>query len=177
MNQEKFESIVSTLYPLHSLVKQAGEYVSHSVQMAFDVAKAVIASQAQQPTSEDQRAKLVVNMIKYLGATKTQAKAIVDGVFDGEHTISESDLQSQAQQTESQWISVEERLPEIDTPVLAVVGKNIYALARVEYDEGWLWGIGCNDLGDVRNYEADDDYQPTYWMPLAIPPAPEGDKP
>ncbi len=33
------------------------------------------------------KAKLVVNMIKYLGATKTQAKEIVDGVFDGEETF------------------------------------------------------------------------------------------
>lgn len=84
---------------------------------------------------------------------------------------------SQAPQTESQWISVEDRLPEMETPVVALVGKNVYALARVDYDEGWLWAIcGC-DLSDIRDYEADDDYQPTYWMPLAIPPAPEGDKP
>jgi len=83
---------------------------------------------------------------------------------------------SQAQQS-SQWISVEDRLPEMETPVVALVGKNVYALARVDYDEGWLWAIcGC-DLSDIRDYEADDDYQPTYWMPLAIPPAPEGDKP
>jgi len=80
---------------------------------------------------------------------------------------------SQAQQS-SQWISVEDRLPEMETPVVALVGKNVYALARVDYDEGWLWAIcGC-DLSDIRDYEADDDYQPTYWMPLAIPPAPEG---
>lgn len=84
------------------------------------------------------------------------------------------DLASQAQQTESQWISVEERLPEMETPVIAMVGKNIYALARVDYDEGWLWAIcGC-DLSDIRDYEADDDYQPTHWLPLNIPPAPEG---
>ena len=83
---------------------------------------------------------------------------------------------SQAQQS-SQWISVEDRLPEMETPVVALVGKNVYALARVDYDEGWLWAIcGC-DLSDIRDYEADDDYQPTYWMPVAIPPAPEGDKP
>ena len=70
------------------------------------------------------------------------------------------------------WIPCIERLPEIATPVLALVGKNTYALARVEYDEGWLWSIGGSDLSDVRNYEADDDYQPTHWMPL--PAAPKG---
>lgn len=38
------------------------------------------------------KAKLVVNMMRYLDATKNQAKAIVDGVFDGEHTINKADL-------------------------------------------------------------------------------------
>ncbi len=69
------------------------------------------------------------------------------------------------------WISVDNRLPEIGIPVLAMVGKNIYALARIDYDEGWLWSIGSSDLSNAINYEADDDYQPSCWMPL--PPAPE----
>ena len=68
------------------------------------------------------------------------------------------------------WIPCSERLPDIATPVLALVGKNTYALARVEYDEGWLWSIGGSDLSDVRNYEADDEYQPTHWMPLPAAP-------
>jgi len=38
-------------------------------------------------SNSELKAKLVVNMIKYLGATKTQAKEIVDGVFDGEETF------------------------------------------------------------------------------------------
>lgn len=45
-----------------------------------------VAPECQEP---DIRAKLAVNMIKYLGATKTQAKAIIDGVFDGENTVKE----------------------------------------------------------------------------------------
>lgn len=43
----------------------------------------------------DLRAKLAVNMIQYLGAIKRQARAIIDGVFDGEHTIDKSDLIAQ----------------------------------------------------------------------------------
>lgn len=72
------------------------------------------------------------------------------------------------------WIPVSQRLPDIATPVLALVGKNTYALARIDYEEGWLWSIGGSDLSDVRNYEADDDYQPTHWM--YIPAAPKGEE-
>jgi len=58
----------------------------------------------------DIRAKLAINMIKYLGATKTQAKAIIDGVFDGEHTINESDLKCQEQYTDNRIAELEEKL-------------------------------------------------------------------
>ena len=48
----------------------------------------------QRPVKQDElKAKLVTNMMRYLGATKTQAKAIVDGVFDGEHTINQANLE------------------------------------------------------------------------------------
>lgn len=80
-----------------------GNYVQDETIFAFAWFCRGLASQAQQPTNEDQRAKLAVNMIKYLGATKTQAKAIIDGVFDGDHTISESDLQAQPQQEPAGW--------------------------------------------------------------------------
>lgn len=55
-------------------------------------------SQTQQPISIEKRANLAANMVHYLGATKTQAKALIDGVIDGEHTISKSDLLPQPQQ-------------------------------------------------------------------------------
>lgn len=38
------------------------------------------------------KAKLVANMIRYTSATKRQAKAIVDGCFDGDSAINISDL-------------------------------------------------------------------------------------
>lgn len=69
------------------------------------------------------------------------------------------------------FIDVNFMLPEMNTPVLGLVGKNLYALARVDYDEdaGWLWAVGGGDLSDIRNYEADDDYQPSCWIPMPLP--------
>lgn len=146
---------------------------SHQVELSSNTLQ--LQSQAQQPTQESvnklrdlaDQCKVAASCLTYNGA---RAEAVA------KHLLLEASQglrRSQAQQS-SQWISVEDRLPEMETPVVALVGKNVYALARVDYDEGWLWAIcGC-DLSDIRDYEADDDYQPTYWMPLAIPPAPEG---
>jgi hypothetical protein len=80
---------------------------------------------------------------------------------------------------ESRWISVSDRLPEVNVPVLCAVisgydGKlYVCALCRKEetYDE-WLWCI-CNtssNLEDASCYEADDDYDVKYWQPLPPPP-------
>ena len=80
---------------------------------------------------------------------------------------------SQAQQ--SQWISVEERLPEMFQKVLGIYGGSLCAFMRIGgEDDEWCWAIGRNDLYDDFFYDADDDYQVTHWMPL--PPAPEGEK-
>lgn len=72
----------------------AGDDHVDGLTILHDCYEAMIeaAPEYQEP---DIRAKLAINMIKYLGATKTQAKAIIDGVFDGEHTINESDLKYQ----------------------------------------------------------------------------------
>ena len=83
------------------------------------------------------------------------------------------------------WVSVEERLPEIDVVVLTCResgfdGRPIYAFgARVDEGDGWLWGIsdqrnGCDPAQDAHgnDVEVDDDYKVTHWMPLpAAPPA------
>lgn len=83
-------------------------------------------------------------------------------------------LASQAQQ-ESQWISVEERLPEMAQKVFGIYDAGMCAFMRVRSeDDTWCWAIGRNDLYDDFFYDVDDDYQVTHWMPL--PPAPEGDK-
>lgn len=176
-----------------------GSYINDDAFSAFFWFKAGLAhanvneqSQAQQP-SEDQRAKLVANMLKYLGATKTQAKAIVDGVFDGERTINGSDLQSQAQQ-ESQWMPIE-AAPK-NTKII-VRYKNIYGKDRTvfakyiekfteeaatEYEtdycesddtyylkEGWVELI--DNWDEFSSVYFDSQNVPTHWM--SIPPAPE----
>ena len=145
--------------------EKSDEYRSPSVRDCWALFSA-LAPQAQQPSE--------AKPYGYVTTLRNGTKHFYESMpyLDNAVKCDTVYLQSQVQQTENKWISVEEKLPEIDTPILAAVGKNIYALARVEYDEGWLWGIGCNDLSDARNYEADDDYQPTHWMPLALPPAP-----
>lgn len=78
------------------------------------------------------------------------------------------------QQTESQWISVEERLPEMAQKVFGIYDAGMCAFMRVRSeDDTWCWAIGRNDLYDDFFYDVDDDYQVTHWMPL--PPAPEGE--
>lgn len=141
--------------------------------------QAALASQAQQEPDKNLQNKskeyLISKIVMLQNASKADDRAIkASDILIESLKVKIAVLESQAQQTESQWISVDERLPEMETPVVALVGKNVYALARVDYDEGWLWAIcGC-DLSDIRDYEADDDYQPTHWMYLSIPPAPDG---
>lgn len=152
-----------------------GEYFDDDIEASWCAWQAALAqsnevkqSQAQQPSIEDQRAKLVVNMVKYLGATKTQAKAIVDGVFDGEHTIKESDLQSQAQQAESQWISVDERLPEGYKPVLVATNFGDVYTCRLPV----IIAKNSKEESSVGKRE-----RFTHWMPLPPSPMNEVNKP
>lgn len=74
----------------------------------------------------------------------------------------------------SEWIACSERLPEYDTPVL-VVSKHypdsITAAVLHWEDEGWYWSQHFTGwLDDVTNYEFDDDYEYSHWMPLPKPP-------
>ena len=82
----------------------------------------------------------------------------------------------------SKWIPVTERLPDEETPVLVVgnTGERQYVTAAmVTFEDdgecsGWCWNQLCNpynpDLHDGGNYEFDDDYEYTHWMPLPKPP-------
>ena len=83
----------------------------------------------------------------------------------------------------SEWISVKDRLPRLDTVVLICYqsgydGSAIYAFGGLVDDgDGWLWGIShagmgiyANDDAVASDVEADDDYQVTHWMPLPEPP-------
>lgn len=80
------------------------------------------------------------------------------------------------------WVSVDERLPEMDEPVwLFEPGTSPWIGGRGEGGEGWLW---CSTQGteyqrsdgtwSCASMIADDDYQPTHWQPLPAAPAPDG---
>lgn len=66
------------------------------------------------------------------------------------------------------WISVEDRLPEQDTPVLITqheyvdVLKQRYFDVCVYLDGGWIDPHADSDYIEV--------YEPTHWMPLPEPP-------
>jgi len=71
----------------------------------------------------------------------------------------------------SEWISVEDRLPDKSKDVLIVSGKEI----TVAYLDQWLeWSLG----GDYEcTYDMADcvltNKKPTHWMPLPEPPKSE----
>lgn len=85
-------------------------------------------------------------------------------------------------ESRSSWVSVKERLPEMDVPVLTVQKSGydgklyVGALCRTDGGEGWLWAGATysHDLGDKSNYEDADDYEPLYWQPLPLPPVEAG---
>lgn len=77
---------------------------------------------------------------------------------------------------EMNWIKCNERLPELDTPVMVIskhYSDRIYTAMRYYDDEGWLWGqisgYACC-LNDPSDYVFDDDYEYSHWMPLPKPP-------
>lgn len=77
----------------------------------------------------------------------------------------------------SEWISVEDRLPEYGIPVLAYDTEwpdQIYSLMLGDSEDGWLWsGLDSfsSVLSDPDNYVCDDEYVCTHWMLM-----PEGPK-
>jgi hypothetical protein len=74
----------------------------------------------------------------------------------------------------SEWVSVEDGLPEIDKTVIGFDGSHLGIYQRVYIDhEGWFWGICYNIYDDA---EVDDDYKVTHWMPLPEPPKGVGDE-
>ena len=66
----------------------------------------------------------------------------------------------------SEWISVNERMPEPDKDVLLCFGLGDFRMAvggKYELDEGWY------SITDAEYY-TDCDTTPTHWMPLPDPP-------
>ncbi len=81
----------------------------------------------------------------------------------------------------SEWIRVEDRLPEIEVVVMVRYvsefdKSDIYAFgARCDDVDGWLWGVARTDINITKDagwndVEADDDYPVTHWMPLPDAP-------
>lgn len=80
------------------------------------------------------------------------------------------------------WISVKDRLPELEEVVWAWTGEFPYIACRTDVgeEEGWLWAVSSGtvymDDGKITaDCETDDDYQMTHWMPLPEPPKIEDD--
>ncbi len=72
----------------------------------------------------------------------------------------------------SEWISVEDRLPDLETPVLVTTIGAIYTAMVTHVDEGWYWAVQDSHspmLNDPDSYVVDDEYQFTYWQPLPEP--------
>lgn len=72
------------------------------------------------------------------------------------------------------WISVDERLPSDEAPVLGTNGRTIGVYMRFFDADGWCWSQQkwCWNLADPDGCEFDDDYEITHWMPLPAPPSP-----
>lgn len=77
------------------------------------------------------------------------------------------------------WISVEDRTPapikgkDWSENVLAFCEGRLMVMAYCWLTDGensgWTW---CNCYGDINgDPEFDDEYSPTYWMPLPTPPS------
>ena len=71
-----------------------------------------------------------------------------------------------------EWIATKDKMPDFGQPVW-LYPQGIIGSREDGGEEGWLWS---NAYGDVWwsskdqawkcGGEADDDYQPTHWMPL-----------
>jgi hypothetical protein len=79
------------IFKIYCEDKNAGDW--HRPQENYEAGYRKGFKDAKSVGSNELRSNLVANMVHYLGATKTQAKALVDGVFDGEHTINQADLE------------------------------------------------------------------------------------
>ena len=86
------------------------------------------------------------------------------------------------------WISVEERLPEGEDPVLILVKETehyglhkekskVYYCQYLAYwdDDEWYtsWCNGCRKISDTAKEPNADEYEVTHWMPLPEPPEEE----
>ena len=106
----------------------------------------------------------------------------------GKAPASMADALAYIRQLESQvpkWISVEERLPGTEDPVLILVKETehyglhkekskVYYCQYLAYwdDDEWYtsWCNGCRKISDTAKEPNADEYEVTHWMPLPEPP-------
>ena len=70
------------------------------------------------------------------------------------------------------WISVEDRLPEDEKNVFAILNGKLCIMNYMSYSDSGItykvWGYVYDSIeGDA---EYDDNYLPTHWQPLPTPP-------
>ena len=74
----------------------------------------------------------------------------------------------------SEWISVEDRWPDLDIPVLVVHAGDpdfLITAVRTVIDESWYWSqLAWGNFREDCNYECDDEYDYSHWMSLPSPP-------
>ena len=74
----------------------------------------------------------------------------------------------------SEWISVDESLPELDVPVWLFCDDGIFIGCRGEDGDFWQWGRSYDDIWYDEGWHTltsdADDYQPTHWQALPEPP-------
>lgn len=89
-------------------------------------------------------------------------------VYDGMCRVEDIAHSINNEPTINQWISVEERLPEPDTPVLVCVPdySDTHRVLIARYDDLWGWIGQWDGAISMRT-------QITHWMPLPEPPKEE----
>jgi hypothetical protein len=78
------------------------------------------------------------------------------------------------------WISIKERLPDIDdktgeSKIVLCTWLDFRGVPRVDAfnlycdSDGCLWGMADGILSEPSSFAIDDDYRVTHWMPVPQP--------